>query len=136
MTKRLHIHVKTDDLGKSVAYYNALFGEAPVKLEDDYAKWLLEDPPAHVSVSTHCGSPGIDHAGVSIETPEELEAIATRLAAAGMPAAPEKATTCCYAHSDKYWSKDPQGATWELFHSYGESADYGSEPERTESCGR
>ena len=29
----------------------------------------------------------------------------------------EGETTCCYAHSDKYWVTDPQGIAWEQFHT-------------------
>jgi lactoylglutathione lyase len=29
----------------------------------------------------------------------------------------EGETTCCYAHSDKYWLTDPQDIAWEQFHT-------------------
>lgn len=128
--KRLHLHLKTDDLDASIKFYEALFGAAPSERREDYAKWLLDDPRAHVSVSSHGGAPGIDHAGVSIETEEELDEVAARLAAIDARARPEKATTCCYAQSNKYWASDPQGALWELFQTYGSSERYGSEPDR------
>lgn len=129
--KRLHIHIKTNDLAQSVRFYEAMFGAPPTQQEDDYAKWLLEDPRAHVSLSTHCGEPGVDHAGISIESESELEAIAARLAAIGAPHMQEAETTCCYAQSNKYWTSDPQGATWELFQTYGASETYGAEPDRS-----
>jgi len=37
----------------------------------------------------------------------------------------EKATTCCYAQSDKQWIADPQGVAWETFFTYGEATVYG-----------
>ncbi|MEO1013983.1 MAG: ArsI/CadI family heavy metal resistance metalloenzyme [Pseudomonadota bacterium] len=123
--KRLHVHIRTQDLDKSVAYYTALFGAAPEKRRDDYARWLLDDPYAHVSVSTHDGASGIDHVGVSIDNPDDLEAYAERLTAANMGALPETGTTCCYANSDKYWSRGPDGEVWELFRTYGDSDTYG-----------
>lgn len=126
--KRLHLHIKTHDLDRSVAFYTAMFGEAPTKREADYAKWLLEDPRANVSLSSRrAKSAGIDHVGVSVETQEELDAVAERLAGHA-DLAPEKAADCCYARSNKYWLKDPQGAVWELFQTYGESDGYGNEP--------
>ena len=127
MMKRLHLHIKTLDLDRSVAFYTALFGEAPTQLKDDYAKWLLDDPRANVSLSTHATITGVDHAGVSIETEEELDAVAQRLADHA-DLAPEKQANCCYARSNKYWLKDPQGTVWELFQTYGASDDYGAEP--------
>lgn len=130
--KRLHIHLKTNDLDQSVGYYTALFGTAPDKRENDYAKWLLEDPIAHVSLSTHEGTPGIDHVGVSLGSEEELHDIAGRLKAIGAETRAELQTTCCYAKSNKYWSRDPQGTLWELFQSYDSAAAYGSEPSRAD----
>jgi len=128
--KRLHIHIKTNNLDQSVAFYTAMFGEAPSKLESDYAKWLLDDPRANVSLSTHSGEPGIDHAGVSIESREELDGVADRLRQTGASLLAEEETTCCYAKSNKFWVRDPQGAVWELFQTFGESETYGAEPER------
>lgn len=125
--KRLHLHIKTNDLDRSVAFYSAMFGEEPTQLETDYAKWLLDDPRAHVSLSTHSKLSGIDHTGISIETEEELDAIAARLGA-GTDIAPEKEANCCYAKSNKYWVRDPQGVVWELFQTYGQSKNYGQEP--------
>jgi catechol 2,3-dioxygenase-like lactoylglutathione lyase family enzyme len=129
--KRLHVHLKTEDLDKSIAFYTAIFGAPPTKREADYAKWLLDDPRAHVSLSTHCGEPGFDHAGIAIETEEELEEIADRLRENEDFLFPEKETTCCYAKSNKYWARDPQGATWELFQTFADSDTYGAEPDRT-----
>jgi catechol 2,3-dioxygenase-like lactoylglutathione lyase family enzyme len=128
--KQLHIHIKTRELDKSVDFYTAVFGQAPSKLEADYAKWLLDDPRAHISLSSHGGEPGIDHAGILIETREELDAVAARLRSAGADLLQEEATTCCYAQSNKFWASDPQGAKWELFHTFGSSEKYGDEPDR------
>jgi len=111
-----------------------MFGKRPDRREADYAKWLLDDPAANVSVSTHGGTPGVDHVGVSFDNADDLEIMAGRLKAEAVDLAPQKATTCCYAQSDKYWAKDPQGAVWELFHSFGDSDVYGAEPDRPESA--
>ncbi len=128
--KRLHIHLKTQDLDKSIAFYSAMFGEEPTRVEKDYVKWLLDDPCANVSVSTHGDTAGFDHAGVSLETKDELDDVARRLRAADAELFAENETTCCYAKSNKYWVMDPQGARWELFQTFGDSHTYGAEPER------
>lgn len=128
--KRLHIHLKTEDLDRSIAFYSAMFGEEPTRVENDYAKWLLDDPRANISVSTHGGEVGFDHAGISIETKDELEEIANRLRGEETPLFAEEKTTCCYAQSNKYWVNDPQGARWELFQTFGDSDAYGAEPDR------
>lgn len=127
--KTLHIHIKTENLGESVIFYEALFGVPPNQLEQDYAKWLLEDPKAHVSLSTHCGAPGVDHVGLSVESRDELKEIAERLSEIAT-LTPEEAANCCYALSNKYWTSDPQGTRWELFQTYAQTDAYGAEPDR------
>ncbi|MEO1241252.1 MAG: ArsI/CadI family heavy metal resistance metalloenzyme [Pseudomonadota bacterium] len=127
--KRLHIHIKTQDLEKSIGFYSAMFGKTPDKQEPDYAKWLLDDPAANIALSTHSESTGIAHVGVSFDENEDLECVAERLSAHNADLFEEKETTCCYAKSNKYWVRDPQGASWELFQTFGESEHYGAEPE-------
>jgi len=131
--KRLHIHIKTDDLNKSIAFYSAMFGKSPDKTEDDYAKWLLDDPAANIAISTNRTSTGIGHVGVSFDTVEDLETVAERLNVHKQDLLEEKETTCCYAKSNKYWVRDPQGTAWELFQTFGESNTYGSEPDVAKS---
>ncbi len=128
--KRLHVHLKVKDLDASIPFYSAMFGRAPDKREEDYAKWMLDDPRANVSLSTHGGEPGIDHAGVQVETGEELEELAGRMNDIGADMLHEAGASCCYATSNKYWARGPEGAVWELFHSYGETRIYGEEPDR------
>jgi len=132
--KRLHIHIRTDDLEGSIQYYTALFGTEPVRREPDYAKWQLDDPAANVAISSRGGKPGLDHVGVSVDGGEALEEIAGRIRGAAAPLIQEEKATCCYARSDKYWSHDPQGTIWELFHSFGSSDVYGvNAPDLTKS---
>ena len=128
--KRLHIHIKVDDLEKAVPFYEAMLGQSPTKLESDYAKWLLDDPSANISLSTHGGSAGIDHVGLQFDDDATMEETANRLINANGHIMPEKNTTCCYAHSNKYWARDTNGALWELFHTTGDATLYGKEPDR------
>lgn len=128
--KRLHIHLKTRDLDQSISFYQTLLGKAPDRKEADYAKWLLDDPAANISISTHAHIDGVDHVGISLDTREDLEEIAMRLRDKGENLFEQEATTCCYAQSNKYWARDPQGAVWELFQTFGDSEDYGVTPER------
>ena len=128
--KKLHIHIKTKDLNRSVAFYSAMFDAEPTRLEADYAKWLLDEPCANISLSTHAGPAGVDHLGISVDSREALDEIAGRLRSDGSSLMEEEATTCCYAQSNKYWARDPQEAVWELFQTFADSETYGAEPER------
>src|SRR5437870_4459661 len=124
--KRFHVHVTVDDLAQSVRFYSTLFAVEPTVLKPDYAKWMLEDPRVNFAISTGAGhSAGISHLGIQAEDEGELGEIYDRLAEAERPIVEEKATTCCYARSDKQWIADPQGVPWETFFTYGESTIYG-----------
>jgi hypothetical protein len=117
--KRFHVHLHVDDLSKSVGFYSRLFATAPARVEGDYAKWMLEDPPINFAISTRGAQPGIDHLGIQTDDPVELAALKARAEAADMALLDEGETTCCYARSEKHWVTDPQGIAWEHFHTLG-----------------
>jgi catechol 2,3-dioxygenase-like lactoylglutathione lyase family enzyme len=124
--KRFHVHVTVDDLAQSVRFYSTLFATEPTVLKLDYAKWMLEDPRVNFAISTGAShTSGISHLGIQAQDENELAEIYGRLAEAERPVLEEKATTCCYARSDKQWIADPQGVAWETFYTYGESTVYG-----------
>lgn len=115
--KRFHVHVHVDDLAKSIGFYSRLFAAEPTRIEDDYAKWMLEDPRVNFAISTRGRKAGIDHLGIQTDDPAELAALKARAEAADMALLDEGETTCCYARSDKHWVTDPQGIAWEHFHT-------------------
>jgi len=124
--KRLHVHVSVDDLAQSTRFYSTLFAAEPTVVKDDYVKWMLDDPRVNFAISTRAGrAAGISHLGIQAEDAAELAEVYDRLARAERPIVEAKATTCCYAKSDKQWIADPQGVPWETFLTYGESTVYG-----------
>ena len=129
--KRFHVHVNVDQLDRSIGFYTTLFGAAPNVLKPDYAKWMLDDPRVNFAISQRGGQAGVDHLGMQAEDDAELAAIGTRLQAADAVALTEKGTTCCYAHSDKFWAEDPQGVRWETFHTHGETTTYTQAPDES-----
>jgi catechol 2,3-dioxygenase-like lactoylglutathione lyase family enzyme len=128
--KRFHVHVAVVDLRESVRFYSELFGSAPSVQKTDYAKWMLDDPLVNFAISQRGAAPGIQHLGIQVETPTELEAVHARLQRAGGPIREEGATTCCYAHGEKNWIDDTQGIQWETFLTTGQSTVYGRDPMR------
>ena len=139
--KRFHVHVNVDRLDPSIRFYTTLFGAAPSVVKPDYAKWMLDDPRVNFAISQRGRQAGVDHLGMQAEDDAELAVIGERLRAANAVALAENATTCCYAHSDKFWAEDPQGVRWESFHTYGDATTYTSSPEtisdnsRSSCCG-
>ena len=117
--KRFHVHLHVDDLAKSIGFYSKLFAAEPARLEGDYAKWMLEDPPVNFAISTRGAKAGIDHLGIQTDDAAELAALKARAEAADMALLDEGETTCCYARSEKHWVTDPQGIAWEHFHTLG-----------------
>ena len=126
--KRLHVHVAVPNLEQSIKFYSTLFGAKPVKIEADYAKWMLEDPRVNFAISQRGRTPGIDHIGVQVDTRAELDELSGRLKAAGEKTFDEEAANCCYAKSDKSWVHDPAGVRWETFHTFGDATTYGEDP--------
>ena len=49
----------------------------------------------------------------------EQAMLKARAEAAHMALLDEGTTTCCYARSEKHWVTDPQGISWEHFHTLG-----------------
>jgi catechol 2,3-dioxygenase-like lactoylglutathione lyase family enzyme len=115
--KRFHLHLHVRDLDQNIAFYSRLFGQAPARVESDYAKWMLEDPPVNFAISTRGQGVGIDHVGIQVDRAEDLAALREQARAADLALADDGETTCCYARSDKYWVTDPQGLPWEQFHT-------------------
>ena len=123
--KRLHIHVAVDDLTQSIGFYSALFAAEPAVVKTDYAKWMLEDPRVNFAISTRGRKAGLDHLGIQVESPDELQEVYGRLRKAGGEVVEQGQVTCCYAQSEKAWIDDPSGISWETFFTTGESTQYG-----------
>lgn len=117
--KRFHVHVHVDDLAKSVAFYSKLFAAEPTRMEQDYAKWMIEDPRVNFAISTRGSKPGLDHLGFQVDDAAELAQLKERAEFADMALLDEGLTSCCYARSEKHWVADPQGIAWEHFHTLG-----------------
>lgn len=125
--KRIHVMLKVNDLNESIKFYSTLFGIAPTKQKEDYAKWMLDDPRVNFSIAKREGPKGIEHLGIEAESERELEELRTNIGRTHREARNEGETTCCYANSDKSWVTDPQGVEWETFRTFGESESYTNE---------
>lgn len=115
--KRLHMHIGVEKLDDSIRFYTALFGADPVKVKEDYAKWMLDDPRINFAISTRSGKKGLDHLGLQVDNAEELANLRQQLSNANLTTHSEGETTCCYAKSEKSWVTDPDGTAWEAYHT-------------------
>lgn len=122
-----HVHLKVADLHKSIAFYNALFNQDATVIKSDYAKWQLENPNVNFAISTADDRrPGLAHLGLEAENGTVLKQLYQQMKRAEGDITEEGDTVCCYAKSEKSWIEDPEGISWEVFYTYGETTFYGS----------
>ena len=134
--KRFHIHVAVENIEKSVQFYSTLFGAQPIKLKDDYAKWLLDDPRLNFAISTRSETLGVNHLGIQVENENELTEITERLKKADLGVYGEGETTCCYAESKKAWVRDPANIAWEAYQNMADAEVFGdnSNQDKDQGC--
>ncbi len=128
--KRFHLNLRVADLDQSTAFYTHLFGAQPTVDEPDYKKWMLDDPFINLSIEPQIdGKAGVAHLGLQAADEADLRDIREKIAETGSPTFNEGETQCCYAHSYKSWTRDPDGVVWEAFFTDGQRRDYGTMPD-------
>lgn len=110
-------------LKNSSKFYSALFDAKPDKIKPDYIKWDLSIPPINFAISTG-GQAGINHLGIEAEDSGELDKLYERISPIDAKKDDQGETVCCYSRSVKTWIDDPQGVSWELFHSLNDEEIY------------
>ena len=120
---KMHLNLATTDLEKSVAFYQTLLGEAPVKCYDDYALFITEEPGLELALdlnpSVHTGESA--HYGVVVDSTQNVDDAIARLTNAHYQVDVEREETCCYAVQTKVWATDPDGRRWETYVVHAES---------------
>ncbi len=115
---KTHVALNATNIDNSVAFYQAMFGVAPVKHKVDYAKFDLANPPLNLTLNlaenVQQGG-ALSHLGVQVESTQDVQAAINRFKEAGLALFEEKDTDCCYALQDKVWVTDPDGNSWEVF---------------------
>jgi catechol 2,3-dioxygenase-like lactoylglutathione lyase family enzyme len=113
---RPHVSLDVRNVPASVAFYQKVFGVAPQKQTQDYAKFDLTQPGLNFSLVSSTGRLScVDHLGIEVESVEEMAAWKERLQAQGILDKVEENTACCFARQDKLWFSDPDGNAWEVF---------------------
>ncbi|MBE9113949.1 VOC family protein [Nodosilinea sp. LEGE 07298] len=117
-TFKTHVALRVTDLERSIAFYQVLFGLAPVKHKPDYAKFDVDNPGINLTlnVSDAIDAHGaLSHLGVQVDSTEGVRDAIARFQSAGLETLEEHNTDCCYALQDKVWVSDPDGNRWEIF---------------------
>lgn len=126
--KRFHVHVAVDDLAACITFYSKLFGQSPSKQQQDYAKWMLEDPRLNFAISSRGHATGVNHFGMQADSPEELDSLKALADDASDGAMLDQGeVACCYAKSEKHWTIDPQGLALEHFFTMSDALAFGED---------
>lgn len=126
--KRFHAHVAVENMETSIDFYSKLFGQPPTKKQNDYAKWMLDDPRINFAISARGHAVGVNHFGFQADSVQELAELKTRADAASPGEVLDQGkSACCYSNSEKHWTIDPQGLAWEHFHTVSDAPEFGSD---------
>jgi catechol 2,3-dioxygenase-like lactoylglutathione lyase family enzyme len=118
---RVQLALNVSDIDAAVAFYSKLFATEPAKRRPGYANFAIAEPALKLVLieSSEARGTGVvgalNHLGVEVETPEEVQEATRRLASEGLAPEVQESTTCCYAVQDKAWVNDPDGAPWEVY---------------------
>jgi predicted enzyme related to lactoylglutathione lyase len=125
---RPHLALTVTDVERSIPFYEALFGTAPEKRRPGYAKFSVSEPSLKFTLTQGRRSElgAFNHAGIQVQTTEDVLAAKERLTSAGLAAFDEMDTTCCYARQDKIWVRDPDGTPWEVFVTHEDTEEHGA----------
>jgi predicted enzyme related to lactoylglutathione lyase len=127
---RPHLALTVTDVARSIPFYEALFGTAPEKIRDGYAKFSVAEPALNLTLNqgerTVEALGAFNHAGIQVASTDDVLAARLRLVKAGLATFDEMDTTCCYARQDKIWVRDPDGTPWEIFVTHGDAEDAGA----------
>jgi len=118
---RVQLALNVTDIDAAVDFYSKLFGAEPAKRRPGYANFAIAEPPLKLVLienpaeRSHGVVGALNHLGVEVESPDEVQAAAQRLSVEGLAPILQESTTCCYAVQDKAWVDDPDGAPWEVY---------------------
>ena len=113
---RVQLALNVDDVDRAVDFYSRLFNTQPAKRRPGYANFAIAEPPLKLVLIENAGATDrLNHLGVEVESPAQVDTHHVRLTAAGMIAGEKRNTTCCYAVQDKFWVTAPDGERWEHY---------------------
>ena len=134
---RLQLALNVRDIDEAVAYYGKLFGAEPHKRRPGYANFAIATPPLKlVLFENPDAAERLNHLGVEILDPAEIQAQSRRLDEAGILDDVVHESLCCHATQDKLYSHEPQGLSWEWYRITDDNPEEGShEAPETSSVG-
>jgi extradiol dioxygenase family protein len=136
---RAHLSINVKSLKASLEFYSKVFGVAPEKQSETYAKYDLREPVLNFSM--HEAREGrmasrVNHLGIEAPSAPEVEAWSHHMEELEILTKPEENTECCFARRDKVWFQDPDGNASEVFFVREQLPVIGAEPpKKVTACG-
>jgi catechol 2,3-dioxygenase-like lactoylglutathione lyase family enzyme len=117
------VSIYVSDMKKSTEFYTKFFGQEPVKIKPDYAKYILEKPSLIISFVENKDrvQANFGHVGFQVETLQELNEKLADAKQKSIVSKEEVGTNCCYAKQDKFWVSDPDGVQWEVYYFHADA---------------
>lgn len=115
---KAHVSINVRNVERSIDFYRKMLGVEPSKVRTGYAKFDVHNPPLNLAlneVPALAEAGALSHLGLQVTSTDDVLAIRTRWAEAGLVTRDEMQTDCCYATQDKTWVHDPDGNEWEAF---------------------
>jgi catechol 2,3-dioxygenase-like lactoylglutathione lyase family enzyme len=137
---RVQLALNVADLDGAIEFYSKLFATPPAKVRPGYANFAIHEPPLKLVLIEHPSGRGqgiagaLNHLGVEVETPEEVQSTTARLTGEGLDPKVQESTVCCYAVQDKAWVDDPDGTPWEVYTVLADARDETEPGCSTEAC--
>jgi catechol 2,3-dioxygenase-like lactoylglutathione lyase family enzyme len=115
---KAHVSINVRNVERSIDFYRRMLGIEPSKVRTGYAKFDVQNPPLNLAlneVPSLDSAGALSHLGLQVASTDDVLAIRSRWAEAGLVTRDEMQTDCCYATQDKTWVHDPDGNEWEVF---------------------
>jgi len=115
---KAHVSINVRNVERSIDFYRRMLGIEPSKVRTGYAKFDVLNPPLNLAlneVPSLDSAGALSHLGLQVASTDDVLAIRSRWAEAGLVTRDEMKTDCCYATQDKTWVHDPDGNEWEAF---------------------
>ncbi len=124
---RLQLALNVPDLDAAVRFYEKMFDTPVHKRKPGYANFAIADPPLKLVLFEQAdASERLNHLGVEVFEDGEVTAITDRLAKSGVDHETED-TTCCYAESEKVWTRAPDATPWEWYRVLADADHFGEQ---------
>jgi catechol-2,3-dioxygenase len=114
---KAHLALNVKNVGKSIEFYQKLFGIEPSKVRAGYAKFDVSNPPLNFTLNeAPFGERGaLSHLGIQVASTQDVLKTRAAWIERGLLTQDEMQTSCCFALQDKTWTRDPDGNEWEVF---------------------